>query len=54
MNAITGLNMEEFYHAVHVPIGEPIRILGASFEFDYGFQYVFSLIFSRNPLFMDS
>ena len=33
-----GLNIADFYHFNPVPIGGPIRILGALFEFDYSFQ----------------
>ncbi len=40
MNAITGLNFEEFYHFIPVSIGGPTKILGASFEFDYAFHTV--------------
>lgn len=40
MQAITGLNIGDFYDFTPVPIGQPIRILGASFEFDYAFHTI--------------
>ncbi len=48
MNAITGLNIEEFYHFIPVSIGGPTKILGASFEFDYAFHTVSFIYLSRS------
>lgn len=38
LNAITGMDMSEFYRFVPVPIGAPVDILGATFEFDYRYK----------------
>jgi ribonuclease BN (tRNA processing enzyme) len=40
MKAITGLKIEDFYDFHPVPIGKPMRINGASFEFDYSFHTI--------------
>jgi hypothetical protein len=62
INAITNLNMEQFYDFVPVPIGmkisriheshfvlgEPFSICGAVFEFDYSFHTIPTLRFKTN------
>jgi hypothetical protein len=55
MQAVTGLNIGEYYDFTPVPIGKTIRILGASFEFDYRYSFfgesllTHSLQFPHNP-----
>lgn len=39
-NAITGLNIEDYYDFIPVQIGDPIKIHGASFEFDYSLHTI--------------
>eukprot|EP01118_Nematostelium_gracile_P002122 TRINITY_DN1227_c0_g1_i1.p1 TRINITY_DN1227_c0_g1~~TRINITY_DN1227_c0_g1_i1.p1 ORF type:complete len:1049 (-),score=230.27 TRINITY_DN1227_c0_g1_i1:34-2751(-) len=54
MNAVTGLNIGDFYDFVPVPIGESIKILGASFEFDYAFHTIpcvrFKLFYGKKSI----
>ena len=40
MNAITGISIEDYYDFYSVRIGTPMKILGASFEFDYAFHTI--------------
>jgi CRP-like cAMP-binding protein len=40
MRAVTSLAVEEYYDFTPVPIGRPIKILGAEFEFDYSFHTI--------------
>lgn len=40
MNAITGLKIQDCYDFHPVPIGKIVKILGASWEFDYSFHTI--------------
>eukprot|EP01119_Soliformovum_irregulare_P016677 TRINITY_DN4868_c0_g2_i3.p1 TRINITY_DN4868_c0_g2~~TRINITY_DN4868_c0_g2_i3.p1 ORF type:complete len:1018 (-),score=260.94 TRINITY_DN4868_c0_g2_i3:72-3125(-) len=48
MNAVTGLNIGDYYNFVPVPIGKPFKILGAEFEFDYALHTIPCVRFKLN------